>query len=162
MIYKELIQKIENGQIKLPIEVKITSRVWDDFELDRGCKAKLVKIEVESSDEVCLYFDFSDYVEYNKAYWEENWYIETGVQKVKYNESKWFKVKGPYSTVYVCEEEYIHFAIVEEVSDESSFEDKIKEYLTKNLQLKCKYGHDKSEVGIYLGDDCITTCSIHH
>jgi hypothetical protein len=96
MTYKELHDKIKSGEIKLPITVKINEPLWEEFELDAGCKAKLTHIRpTRDIGELKLYFDFSKFEEYNKNFWTHDYYDDNHNPTLAiYETKKYEKLEG--------------------------------------------------------------------
>jgi hypothetical protein len=114
MNYRELYEKCFSGEIVLPIEVTIKQPLWDEFELDAGCKAKIIRIEDNvSAESIEVIFDFRDHEEYNKQFWKHDYYDDNGQPTLAIYETKSYD-KLNYKCSAYCEdtdmaEQYMKF-----------------------------------------------------
>jgi len=96
MTYSELVRKVDGGEIILPIVATIKKPLWEEFELDAGCKALLTGIEYTGDgSEVKVCFDFNEFIEYNKVFWKRDYYDTNGVPCLAiYETSGWERLEG--------------------------------------------------------------------
>jgi len=129
MNYKEFYEKLESGEIVLPVEIQITSPIWDEFELDKNCKAKIVAFidKYDDNEDNCfeITFDYSDYVEFNKNFWKPDWNLQSGGRGM-FCETNYFAKQNGKCVCYVDAKDDIHFVFTDE--DEKIVVSK-KEYL---------------------------------
>lgn len=79
MTYQEMYDKIIAGEIILPIEVTVIKPICEEFELDEGCKAKIIRFTKSDDREwFQVTFDFSEYETYNKQFWKHDYYDQDG------------------------------------------------------------------------------------
>lgn len=127
MTYSDLYEKVKSGEFKLPIVVKIKTPLWDEFELDTGCKAKLISIipSKHGEDEVGLYFDFSEFEEYNKSFWKHDYYDKAGNPTEAVYEQPWYTKLNCKCDCYVNLDTEIEFEILTNPTEIITFESEL-------------------------------------